>query len=82
MGYGSVLREHESDRVDEVLNNHWDKRERLWLEKIKDTVFTRCLFILGHKHLHRFVQLLKTQGIENKILIEDFGNGAQDNNFK
>jgi hypothetical protein len=48
-----------------------DKRERLWLEELKNFNLFPCLFVLGSTHADTFPDLLDKSGLKTDLLIKE-----------
>lgn len=72
LGYGPALNREESNHVERIEKEHWDKRERYWIEVLRRADFKTCIFIIGATHIQRVCNLLSTQQIEHTILLADY----------
>jgi len=50
-----------------------DKRENIWLERLKDSQVFSILFVCGDDHLKSVSEKLNAQGVETSILSEEWG---------
>ncbi len=72
LGYGPVLTKAQSRDVKQIQNKHWDKRERIWLERLLKIEYEKCILIIGADHVDRVRTLMTKQKMSNQLLVRDY----------
>lgn len=71
-GYSGELSQEQSAKVDTVEHGHWDKRERYWLERLREQKRGSCIFVVGANHVERFCRLLDIRELSWEIVERDW----------
>ena len=72
LGFGKCLTEKQSVTFEEEKRKTWPIRENFWLESIRNSAHTNCLFIVGKNHVQSFSRLLSSQGYAVEILNDNW----------
>lgn len=72
LGFGSYWAREKDALVEAEVRKTWPARESFWLEKLRQVMFTRCVFVLGAKHVVTFGDLLASQGIAVHVAQSDW----------
>jgi len=59
-------------KVEREKRKYWPKREQFWLDKIKDRVEEKLIFVCGADHIKSFKSLLESNNCNVEILSEDW----------
>jgi hypothetical protein len=53
----------------------WPARERVWLDRLRETSSNACVMILGSQHVNSFESLLRSDGWEVSVVERKWGTG-------
>ena len=59
-------------KVEREKRKNWPKREQFWLDKIKDRVEEKLIFVCGADHIKSFKSLLESNNCNVEILSENW----------
>lgn len=68
LGYVKFLTSADEERVNEVARPHDRFREKIWLERIKESGHNDILFVCGVDHVDPFLRQIEKQGMQGEIL--------------
>lgn len=62
------LKKKVEDEARAVAKSFWEARERFWVERIADRINENILFVCGHEHTDRLLNLLNDMGCPAEII--------------